>query len=147
MEMDPYVRKGKGKAWKARVLAERARKGPPVAGARAVPRVPACISNIAREGGVGGGSTRPVGVVGEELSSASDHHNRAGGAERSELVSVSQLTPRISVFQGLFDELEFSDWYYEQYSGFSLRDIPINLMRDTRNQPAFSLFSWTREAG
>ena len=52
-------------------------------------------------------------MVGEELSSALDHHNRAGGAERSELLSVSQLTPRISVFQGLFDELEFSDWYYE----------------------------------
>ena len=109
MEMDPYARKGKGKAWKARVLAERARKGPPTAVARAVPFVPACTSNIAHEGGVVGDSTRPVGVVGEGLSRALDHHKRAGGAERSELLSVSQLTPRITVCQGLFDELEFSD--------------------------------------
>ena len=61
-------------------------------------------------GGVVGDSTRPVGVVGEGLSSALDHHKRAGGAERSELLSVSQLTPRITVCQGLFDELYFSDW-------------------------------------
>ena len=91
-------------------------------------------------GGVVGYSTRPVGVVGEGLSSALDHHKRAGGAERSELLSVSQLTPRISVCQGLFDEIEFSDYLYEN-------NLPINLMRDTRNQPAFSLFSWPREAG
>ena len=37
--------------------------------------------------------------------------------------------------------------YYEQDSGFSLRDIPINRMRDTRNQPEFSYFSRAREAG
>ena len=68
-EMDPYARKGTGKAWKGLVPAERARKGPPSAVARAVPFVPACTSNIAQDGGVVGDSTRPVGVVGEGLSS------------------------------------------------------------------------------
>ena len=85
-----------------------------------------------------------MGLVGEGLSSALGHHKRAGGAERSELLSVSQLTPRITVCQCLHDELEFSDWQYEQSS---IHDIPINLMRDARNQLAFSLFSWAREAG
>ena len=112
------------KAWLARIKAETGRKGPPVR-----------AEEVAR----------PVGVVGEGLRSGSapGHHKRAGGAEHSDLLSVSQLTPRISMCQGLFDELEFSDWQYEQSS---VHDIPINLMRDARNQPAFSLFSWTREA-
>ena len=111
-----------------------------------MPFLPAS-SNISREGGVVGDSTRPVGVVGEGLSSALDHHKRAGGAERSELLSVSQLTPRITVCQGLFDELEFLICKYWQYEQSSAHDIPINLMRDARNQPAFSLFSWAREVG
>ena len=80
-----------------------------------------------------------MGVVGKGLRSGSapDHHDQAGGVERADLLSVSQLTPHISVCQGLFDELEFSEWKHEH----------VDRMRDARNQPAFSLFSWAREAG
>jgi hypothetical protein len=61
------------------------------------------------------------------------------GTKQNEALLLLEIAPRA--------QYELSDWQYEQYSGFSLRDIPINLVRDTRNQPAFSLFSWTREAG
>ena len=69
VEMDPFVRKGKGKAWRARVREEAARKGPPV---RAV--------------AVAG----PVGVVGEGArSNTPGRIAREGGVS---LLPVSQCT-------------------------------------------------------
>ena len=122
VEMDPFVRKGKGKAWRARVRAEGAQKGP------SPPFVPACT--ITAGCGVVGEGARPVGVVGEGLRSI-----RVGGGH---LPPVSQCTPpqHSPVYPDstnrppFIDELEFIEWKH-----------------DTRNQPEFSFFSWTREAG
>ena len=105
-----------------RVRAVGARKGPPFREAVAV----------------------PVGVVGEGArSNTPDHETREGGVHS---LPVSKCTPpqRISVCQGMFDELEYSDFLY-----FGNRDSSTrtNVMRDARNQPKFSYFSQTREAG
>ena len=86
----------------------------------------------------------PVGVVGEGArSNTPDHEAREGGVHS---LPVSQCTPpqRISVCQGMFDELEYSDFLYFGNSDASTR---TNVMRDARNQPEFSYFSQTREAG
>ena len=121
--MDPFVRKGKGKARRARVREDAARKGPPV---RAV--------------AVAG----PVGVVGEGArSNTPGRIAREGGVS---LLPVSQCTPpqRISVCQGKFDELEFLEWQSNNHDSTS---NATHIMHDTRNQPEFSYFSRAREAG
>ena len=115
------ARKGKGKAWRVRVRAEEARKGPPVR-----------AEEVAE----------PVGVVGEGArSNTPGHVTREGGVF---VVPVSPCTPpqQISVCQGMFDELAFLEWRFPTDSS----NTP-NIMHDTRNQPEFSYFSWTREAG
>ena len=122
VEMDPFARKGKGKAWRVRVRAEEARKGPPVR-----------AEEVAE----------PVGVVGEGArSNTPGHVTRESGVS---VLPVSQCTPpqQISVCQGMFDELDFLEWRFQQ-NGSSNKP---NTMHDTRNQPEFSYFSWTREAG
>ncbi len=94
--MDPYNRKGKNKAWLARIKAEAGRKGPPVRADEVV---------------------RPVGVVGESCrSNTPGREIRAGGVSLS---PMSQCTPpqrvsRLSVYQGKFDELDYIDWKFEQ---------------------------------
>ena len=133
VEMDPYARKGKNRAWLARIKAEAGRKGPPV-------RVDEVV--------------RPVGVVGEGCrSNTPGHEIRAGGVS---VLPVSQCTPpqrvsRLSVFRGQFDELEYNDWKFEQGNyGLSSNRSNImsdlsrsvhNIMSDARNQPEFSYFS------
>ena len=108
-EMDPYVRKGKGRARRAQVVAARGRKGPPVADGGGAPRVTVCTTSTA--GGVV--FTAPLaGVVGE------------GVRRRS-------TAPHSSVCQGLFDELEFSDWQYNK----------TVTQRNAQNHTEFSLFS------
>ena len=122
VEMDPYARKGKNRAWLARIKAEAGRKGPPV-------RVDEVV--------------RPVGVVGEGCrSNTPGHEIRAGGVS---LLPVSQCTPpqrvsRLSVFRGQFDELEYNDWKFEQ-GNYVLSSNRSNIMSDARNQPEFSYFS------
>ena len=84
VEMDPYVRKGKNKAWLARIKAETGRKGPPVR-----------ADEVAR----------PVGVVGEGCrSNTPGHEIRAGGVSL-----LPQCVSRLSVYQGKFDELDYND--------------------------------------
>ena len=80
VEMDPYARKGKNRAWLARIKAEAGRKGPPV-------RADAVV--------------RPVGVVGEGArSNTPGHETRAGVVS---LLPVLQCAPTecISVYHGL----------------------------------------------
>ena len=123
VEMDPFVRKGKGKAWRARLREKAARKGPPV---RAV--------------AVAG----PVGVVGEGArSNTPGRIAREGGVS---LLPVSQCTSpqRISVCQGKFDELEYLEFKSNNHDPSS---NVTHVMHDARNQPEFSYFSYSREAG
>ena len=117
VEMDPYVRKGKGRARRAQALAAGARKGPPAAGGGA-PRVNVCNSTAASVVF----TAPPAGVVGEGI--------RRSTAE-----------PRITVCQGLCDELEFSDWKY--YHSLTLS----NAISNVHSQPEFSFFSVARDAG
>ena len=114
VEMDPFERKGKDRAWRERARAAGVGKGPPVP--------------------VGKG-TCPVGVVGEGVRQI-----RVG---EGHLLPVSQCTPPLqssvypaSIFAA---ELEFIEWKY--------RHSDSTNTTDTRNQPEFSFFSWTREAG
>ena len=53
----------------------------------------------------------------------------------------TQLTMRVTVCQGLCDELEFSDWKYDNSLAIS------NVIPNARNQPGFSFFSVARDAG
>ena len=117
VEMDPYVRKGKGRARRAQAIAAGARKGPPAAGGGA-PRVNVCNSKAASVVF----TAPPAGVVGEGI--------RRSTAE-----------PRITVCQGLCDELEFSDWKYYQSLTLS------NAISNVHSQPEFSFFSVARDAG
>ena len=122
VEMDPYVRKGKNKAWLARIKAATGGKGPPVR-----------AEEVAR----------PVGVVGEGCrSNTPGLESRAGGVS---LLPVSQCTPpqrvsRLSVYQGKFDELDYNDWKLEQ-GHYNFSSNRSHIMRDARNQPEFSYFS------
>ena len=115
--MDPYVRKGKGRARRAQALAAGVRKGPPAAGG-GVPRVNKCSSTAA---GVVF-TAPPAGVVGD-------------GIRRS------TAAPRVTVYQRLCDELEFSDWKYNNSLAIS------NVTASVRNQLEFSFFSVARDAG
>ena len=111
--MDPYVRKGKGRARRAQALAAGVRKGPSAAGG-GVPRVNECNNTAA-----GVVFTAPTaGVVGEGI--------RRSTAE-----------PRITVCHGLYDELEFSDWKYDNSLVIS------NAIPNVRNQLEFSFFTVT----
>ena len=114
---DPYVRRGKGRARRAQALAAGVRKGPPAAGG-GVPRVNEC--NSTATGVVF--TAPPGGVVGEGI--------RRSTAE-----------PRVTVCLGLCDELEFSDWKYNNSLAIS------NVTTSVRNQPEFSFFSVARDAG
>ena len=53
----------------------------------------------------------------------------------------STAAPRVTVCQGLCDELEFSDWKYDNSLAIS------NVIPNVRNQPGFSFFSVARDAG
>jgi hypothetical protein len=87
VEIDPYVRKGKNKAWLARIKAETRRKGPPVR-----------VDEVAR----------PVGVV--EEGSQQYPRPRNSGGRRVFVSSVAMHSSAAcfasSVFQGKFDEFE-----------------------------------------